>query len=55
MADVIELTREDVLSVLLYAEDLVLTSETIEGLGNKFIKWKEAFESKCLTVNIGKA
>ena len=26
----------------------------MEGLGNKFLKWKEAFESKCLKVNIGK-
>ena len=28
--------------------------ETIEGLGNKFLKWKEAFESKGLKVNAGK-
>ena len=45
---------EGALSELLYADDLVLVSETIEGLGNKFIKWKEAFESKGLKVNIGK-
>ena len=29
-------------------------SETIEGLGGKFLKWKEAFESKGLTANLGK-
>ena len=29
-------------------------SETIEGLRNKLIKWKEAFESKILKVNLGK-
>ena len=44
----------DVLSELLYADDLVLTSETIMGLWNKFLKWKEASESKGLKVNLGK-
>ena len=29
-------------------------SETIKGLRNKFMKWKEAFESKGLKVNLGK-
>ena len=29
-------------------------SETIEGLKNKFLKWKEDFESKGLKVNYGK-
>ena len=29
-------------------------SETIEGLWGKFLKWKEAFESKGLTANLGK-
>ena len=29
-------------------------SETIEGLSNKFLKWKESFESKGLKVNLGK-
>ena len=43
---VTEFVSENVLSKLLYADDLFLTSETIEGLRNKFIKWKEAFESK---------
>ena len=32
----------------------MLMIETIEGLRNKFLKWKEAFESKGLKVNIGK-
>ena len=35
-----EFAREGALSELLYADDLVLMSETIEGLRNKFIKWK---------------
>ena len=39
---------------MLYADDLVLMSETIEGLRNKFLKWKEAFESKGLKVNLRK-
>ena len=38
----------------MYADDLVLMSKTIEGLGNKFLKWKEAYYSKCLKVNLGK-
>ena len=36
------------LSELLYAGDLVLMSETIEGLWNQFLDRKEAFESKGL-------
>ena len=45
---VTEFARQVVLSELLYADDLVLMSETIEGLRNKLIKWKEALESKGL-------
>ena len=41
------------LSELLYADDLVQMNETIEGLINKFMKWKEAFESKSLKVKLG--
>ena len=29
-------------------------SETIEGLRNKFLEWKEALESKALKVNVEK-
>ena len=29
-------------------------SETIDAMRNKFIKWKEVFESKLLKVNLGK-
>ena len=49
---VTEFAREVVLSELLYADDLVLMSETIECLRNKFFKWKDAFESKGLKVNL---
>ena len=56
LVDVVtEFAREGALSELLYADDLVLMSETIKGLRNKFLKWKEAFESKCLKVNLGKS
>ena len=41
-----ELARKGVLSELLYVDDLGLMSETIEGLRNKFMKWKDSFESK---------
>ena len=34
---------ESALSELLYADELVLKSETVEGFRNKFVKWKEAF------------
>ena len=39
---------------MLYVDDLVLTSEMMEALREKFWKWKEAFESKGLMVNLGK-
>ena len=53
MVDVVtEFAREVALSELLYADDLVLMCETIEGLRDKFLKWKEAFESKGLKANL---
>ena len=52
---VTEFAREGALSELLYADDLVLMSETIMGLRNKLRKWKVAFESKGLNVNLWKA
>ena len=38
--------RGYMLGEFLSADDLVRMSETIEGLCNKFIKWKEVFENK---------
>ena len=32
----------------------MLMSETTEGLKDKFLKWKEAFEGMGLIVNLGK-
>ena len=51
---VTEFTREDVLSELLYVDDVVLMSEMIEGLRDMFLQLKDAFESKGLKVNLGK-
>ena len=51
---VTDLAREGVVKNLLYADDLVLMSEIIEEFRNKFLKCKEAFESKGLKVNPGK-
>ena len=51
---VTEFVTEGALSELLYADDSVLMSETMEGLRNKFFKWNEAFESKGFKVSLGK-
>ena len=45
---------EAVISELLYADDLVLMREAIEGLGNKFRKWREAVDNKGLEFHLGK-
>ena len=45
---VTEFARDGALNELLYADDLVLINETIDGLRNMFLKWKVAFESKGL-------
>ena len=56
MVDIVtDLPRDGVLSELLHADGLVLINETIKGLSNKFIKWKEAFERQGLKVNLGKS
>ena len=46
--------REGALSELLHADDLVLICEILERLWNNFSKWKKAFLSKGLRVNLGK-
>ena len=49
IADVIpKNAREGLMSEILCANDLVAMSESIENLKEKFLKWKEAFESKGL-------
>ena len=58
VVDVMEFARDGTLrkreSEFLYADDLVLMIEAIERLRNRFLKWKEVFESKGLKVNLGK-
>ena len=39
---------------ILCADDLILKSEGIENLKEKFLKWKEAFENKEIKVNLKK-
>ena len=51
---VTEDAREGLVDEILYADDLVLTSETIKNLQKKFLKWKMAFERKERKVNIKK-
>ena len=48
---VTEFAREGALNELLYVDDLMMMSETIEGVTNKFLKWKQAFGSKGLKVS----
>ena len=43
---VTKFAREGAPSELLCANDLVLLSEIMEVLGNKFLKWKAAFKRK---------
>ena len=51
---VMESVRSGSMSEMLDMNDLVLMSQTMEGVGEKFWKWKEAFKSKGLKVNLGK-
>ena len=39
---------------ILYADDLVLMCASIENLKEKFLRWKEAFQSKRLKMNLKK-
>ena len=49
-----ENAAEGLMNEILYAEDLVLMSENNENSKEKFLKWKEAFGSKGLKVNLKK-
>ena len=46
--------RNGLMSEMLYADDLVLMSKTMERLREKCWKWKETFGSKRLKVNLEK-
>ena len=45
---------EGLMNEILYVDDLVFMSESIENFKEKFLKWKEAFESKGLKVSLKK-
>ena len=47
-----ELAKEGKLTEVLYADDLVVMNETIEGLRNKFPKWIQTIKSDKLKVNL---
>ena len=49
-----ENARRGVVNELLYADDLVLMSETLEDLKERFWNWKDALESNGLKVNTRK-
>ena len=52
VVDVItENARRGVVNELLYADDLILMSETVEDLKERFWNWEDALESKGLKVN----
>ena len=43
--------REGLTKEILYADDLLLMSETMEGLKKRFVKCRSALESKGIKVN----
>ena len=49
---VTENVRNGLMSEMLYMDDLVLINEMMEGLREKFWKWKEAFENKGMKVKL---
>ena len=49
-----EHAREGLLNEILYANDLVLMSENLEDLRERFQRWRDALESKGLKINIRK-
>ena len=54
VVNVITEARRGVDNELLYVDDLVLTSKTIEDLKERFWNWKDALESKDLKINTRK-
>ena len=49
-----EKARKSVVNKLWYEDDLVIMSETMEGLKERFWNWKDALESKSLKINTRK-
>ena len=54
VVDVTEHAREGLLNEILYADDLVLMSESLEDLRERFQRWRSALEDKGLKENVGK-
>ena len=51
---VTEHARDRLLNEILYADDLVLMSESMDDLKERFQKWRSALKGKGLKVNAGK-
>ena len=51
---VTEHAREGLLNEILYADDPVLMSESMDDLWERFQRWRSALEGKGLKVNVGK-
>ena len=51
---VTEFSREGALSELLYADDLVQMIVTMEGLGDKFLRWKDVLRAKLWKLTLQK-
>ena len=51
---VTERARKELLNDILYADDLVLMSESLKDLQERFQRWRRALEGKGLKVNVGK-
>ena len=51
---VTEHARKGLLNEILYADDLVLMSESMGDLRERFQKWRNALEGKGLKVNVEK-
>ena len=51
---VTENAREGFIKEVLYPDDLLLISVTMEGMKERFLKWKNALKSKGLKVNLEK-
>ena len=49
-----ENAREGLMNEILYADDLAFMNESMDILKEKFLKWKEAFQSEVLKVNLKK-
>ena len=54
VVDVTEHAREGLLNEILYADDLVLMSKSLEDLRERLQRWRSALEGKELKGNVGK-